>query len=123
LKPTVTFAGGQSIAGRHIPVQEDCSNPALLDTDGQVSCLWQAVLDLKKENAELKAKLQYMSVANLGGHPAVTFDGVNVYIRNGSNSTMTTNGVGNLILGYNESTNQSRTGSHNIVTGLYNEYT
>jgi len=32
----------------------------------------------------------------------VFFDGVNVHVRNGQGSTLTTNAVGNLIIGYNE---------------------
>ncbi|GCL61185.1 hypothetical protein [Pseudaquabacterium pictum] len=51
-------------------------------------------------------------------------NGANVFIRNGLGSTYSTgNGLGNLILGYNESRNQGaanpdvRTGSHNLIAG------
>ena len=48
--------------------------------------------------------------------------GANLHVRNGLGATQGINGVGNLIVGYNESRGQPaspdvRTGSHNIVTG------
>ncbi|MDJ0867908.1 MAG: hypothetical protein QNK03_17520 [Myxococcota bacterium] len=47
------------------------------------------------------------------------FSGMNVQILNGEGSTETTNGLGNLVVGYNEdaATAQERTGSHNLVVG------
>lgn len=57
-------------------------------------------------------------------------NGANVFIRNGLGSTYSTgNGLGNLILGYNESRNQGtanpdvRTGSHNLIVGSGANYT
>ena len=60
--------------------------------------------------------------------PTVRFTGVNVQVVSGSGFTEgTVNGTGNLIIGYNElrkSVNSPdvRTGSHNLVVGLYNNY-
>jgi hypothetical protein len=55
------------------------------------------------------------------------FTGVNVQIVNGLGSTETTNGAGNLIVGYQEVGNEVeadlRTGSHNFVGGRSNNYT
>ncbi len=52
------------------------------------------------------------------------FSGCNVQINNGLASTETTNGKGNLIVGYNENTQTyARTGSHNIVVGGDHGYT
>lgn len=54
----------------------------------------------------------------------VLITGANVYIRNGLNGTMTSNGLGNLIVGYNEGRNQGtanpdvRTGSHNLIVAV-----
>lgn len=56
------------------------------------------------------------------------FDSVNVVVRNGTGSTATTNGVGNLVVGYNESRGASwegtdvRTGSHMVVVGTKLNY-
>ena len=55
----------------------------------------------------------------------ITFSGVNVHIVNGTGTTDgAVNGLGNLIVGYNEprGSGDSRTGSHNIVTGARNNY-
>ncbi len=55
----------------------------------------------------------------------ITFSGVNVQIVSGSGSTGgTKNGKGNLIVGYNETrgTGDDRTGSHNIIVGIKNNY-
>lgn len=54
----------------------------------------------------------------------VFLTGANLNIRNGAGATETTNGLGNLIVGYNESIpGFARTGSHNIVGGLHNDWT
>jgi len=64
----------------------------------------------------------------------VTFDaaahelvitGVNLRLRNGLGSTETTNGLGNLIVGYNEpreGEENVRTGSHNVVVGKQHQF-
>jgi hypothetical protein len=59
--------------------------------------------------------------------PNVTFHGVNVHIVNDSGSTAQINGLGNLIIGYDEvgptplSTGE-RNGSHNLVMGSLNKF-
>jgi len=55
----------------------------------------------------------------------ITFDGVNVHITNGSGTTSgTVNGLGNLIVGYNETrgAEDDRSGSHNIIVGLQHNF-
>ena len=55
----------------------------------------------------------------------IVFSGANVQIHNGSSDQETTNGLGNLTIGYNpDSLGASfRTGSHNLVLGKDNNYT
>src|SRR6266540_3040754 len=55
------------------------------------------------------------------------FTGTNVSVLNGLGATHTTNGLGNLIVGYNEprlfeNEGSIRTGSHNVVGGTRNNY-
>merc|ERR1740136_640314 len=56
------------------------------------------------------------------------FDGCNVHIRNGRGMTATANGLGNVILGYNEVDDDNgnrrhvRTGSHTLVIGPSHSY-
>src|SRR5262249_20594250 len=52
--------------------------------------------------------------------------GANLRIVNGLGSTETTNGLGNLIVGYNEprgGSDDGRTGSHNVVVGKEHNFT
>ncbi|MCP4135534.1 MAG: hypothetical protein GY754_31485 [bacterium] len=68
------------------------------------------------------------------GQPTIQFSGMNVQIVNGTGYTNgvdsnydteeTVNGVGNLIVGYNEARSFAsiKTGSHNIVLGVNNNY-
>jgi hypothetical protein len=74
---------------------------------------------------DLETKTAAMSATEVEGKAAVVFTAVNVFIQNGEGDTETTNGTGNLIMGYNESplTNPTRTGSHNLVVGIDHEYT
>ncbi|RWX46827.1 hypothetical protein H206_03567, partial [Candidatus Electrothrix aarhusensis] len=49
--------------------------------------------------------------------------GANLHIRSGSGATNgNVNGLGNLIVGYNESNDDIKTGSHNLVIGKYHSY-
>jgi hypothetical protein len=81
--------------------------------------------------AALEYKLQYIS----GGPNEVVITGANLRIVNGLGDTATTNGLGNLIVGYNESRQEvpdcsptnpfcidTRTGSHNLVVGRFNRF-
>jgi hypothetical protein len=74
--------------------------------------------------ASLEYKLQYIS----GGVNEVVITGANLRIVNGLGSTDTTNGLGNLIVGYNESRipdglgPDNRMGSHNVVVGKRNNF-
>jgi hypothetical protein len=51
--------------------------------------------------------------------------GVNLHIRNGQQETHTANGLGNLIVGYNEPRSRgtnTRTGSHHVVIGMRHNF-
>jgi hypothetical protein len=73
----------------------------------------------------LEDKTASMSTATIQGQSSVVFEGVNLHVRNGNGSTESTNGTGNLIVGYDEEQNFSsdKSGSHNIVYGSENNYT
>ena len=78
--------------------------------------------DLAQRVADLEYKLQYVT----GGPNEVVITGANLRIVNGLGTTGTTNGLGNLIVGYNESRvsfgTDIRTGSHNVVVGTENNF-
>ena len=92
-------------------------------TKGEVDAMMAA---LESRVEALETKLASVSLEN-GGEEFI-FTGVNVHVRDGSGDTDgTVNGLGNLIVGYNEDTSiggtETRTGSHNLVLGAENEYT
>jgi len=81
----------------------------------------------------LQNKTQFMTASTAG--QSTTFTACNVYVQNGLGATNgnpaspigpgsgSTNGLGNLIIGYNASVGFARTGSHNLVLGDANGYT
>src|SRR5712692_520741 len=96
-----------------IPLQFAAARPADLQTQ---------VKELTDRVQELEAKLACLSKDG----DNVVFDKCNVYIRSGSGKTDgEVNGLGNLIIGYNETTSENikRTGSHNLVIGPEHAYT
>jgi hypothetical protein len=91
------------------------------------------------EEAQLKALLKYVNVqaSGVAGKPTVQFSGANVQVVNGAGRTASTNGEGNLVIGYDENTGVERgiafnkgtplagkqTGSHNLILGYEQEFT
>ena len=83
--------------------------------------LQSQVKDLMDRVRALEAKLACMSKDG----DEVVFENCNVSIRNGGGKTdSAVNGLGNLIIGYNEGAgeNVKRTGSHNLVIGPEHAY-
>lgn len=76
------------------------------------------------EQEALKDVLPYVKfvASGVGGKPTIQFSGVNVQIVNGGGKTYTTNGAGNLVLGYDEGVG-AQTGSHNLVLGAEQTFT
>jgi len=76
---------------------------------------------LESENSALKAR--FSGVYRDGD--TLIFEGMNLRVVNGQKTTATTNGVGNLIIGYNEDTGlaEARTGSHYLIVGTNNDWT
>ncbi len=78
---------------------------------------------LQTRATTLEAKTAPLSLSG----PDLTFSGVNVHIVDGTGSTSSTSGLGNLIIGYNKAGNDQgsgdvRTGSHNLILGDQNNY-
>jgi hypothetical protein len=61
--------------------------------------------------------------AGIGGKPTVQFSGVNVQVVSGAGKTTTINGLGNLVIGYDENTGHLQTGSSNLVLGEQQTFT
>jgi hypothetical protein len=77
---------------------------------------------LEKRIKALEVKLKFLSTyLDASGRPTVEIRGANLRVVNGTGSTATTNGLGNLIVGYNEGRGggqaNHRDGSHNLMVG------
>jgi hypothetical protein len=83
-------------------------------------------LTLAQRVAALESKLRF--VTRSGRNMFIT--GANLHLVNGLGETTTTNGLGNLIVGYNESREEIEidfgpdicTGSHNVVVGRFHDF-
>ncbi len=100
--------------------------------EGRIGNLENNVSILEGTTSSHESSINYLSElfdgvtrgSNTDGYDTITFSGVNIQIVNGQASTYTANGLGNLIVGYNErrSSGNSRTGSHNIIAGFEHNY-
>src|SRR5262245_1894890 len=81
--------------------------------------------ELTSEQRDILAHMRMVYAGGGGGPgvPTIVFEGVNVQIANGTGSMETTNGRGNLIVGYQIAGPIPRGGSHNIVVGDDHAYT
>lgn len=81
--------------------------------------LWQIVNLWGRVGALERTLTHVTSVTGAGGLPEVVITGANLRLVNGLRATATTNGLGNLLVGYNEPRQGENvhTGSHNVVVG------
>ena len=84
----------------------------IIELQGQVEALQASVIPGLSD---------HVSVVN---DETVLFSEVNLQVVNGQGTTSSVNGLGNLIVGYNESDSLTteRGGSHNLVMGRWNQY-
>ena len=79
-----------------------------------------------EEAATLKGILPCIKSVSEGidKKPTVQFHGCNVQIVNGEGKTNSTNGAGNLVIGYDENPDaRPQTGSHDLILGQNQEFT
>src|SRR5262249_59496226 len=105
--------------------------------DGAVDTLQIADDEIQGQVDLLKDKLSHFSIQTIDGYYSVVLTGANLHIRNGLGATngnpgtpnpedatvTAVNGLGNLIVGYDEKPYWAvRTGSHNILVGYAPSY-
>jgi len=91
------------------------------DHSTEIAALRAEVHELATRVAALSSLLQHFSREGND----VIIEGANFHVRNGTGATAgAVNGLGNLVIGYNEarSTGATRTGSHNVVVGSEHDY-
>jgi hypothetical protein len=93
------------------------NDPTVQQLQAQVAALQQTVATLQKSIIPL---LTVVSVDP--AHSLVQFRGVNVQIVNGMGTTTTTNGAGNLIIGYNEDDSLARGTCTVSVEGMFDTF-
>ncbi len=99
--------------------------------DARVDALEARIEELEALVVTLEARIvpdlsTYLRIGTHNGQPAALFEAVNVMVVNGTGSTAgATNGLGNLIVGYDEFGGNPRdikSGSHNLVVGTEHSY-
>ncbi len=98
---------------------------AIATNTGKITTNTSAIATNGGKITVLETLTQNMKRETINGKLAVTFTGVNVHVRSGTGSTGgTINGLGNLIVGYDEarSTGTDKSGSHNIIIGTRHNY-
>ena len=97
----------------------------------RVDALQARIEELEALVATLEARIvpnlaTYLRIGTHNGQPAALFEGVNVMVVNGTGTTQgATNGLGNLIVGYDEfggNPRDNKSGSHNFVVGTEHSY-
>jgi hypothetical protein len=87
--------------------------------EGPDRTLWQLINLWRRVNVLERTLTHVTSVTGAGGLPEVVITGANLRLVNSLRATATTNGLGNLLVGYNEPREGENvhTGSHNVVVG------
>lgn len=120
---------GEDFAPEGIMVNSVELTAFLMEMQATILTLQAEVASLQNEVDSLEAGLvpglaNYVTVDTDAGQ--VVFSGANVHINNGLSSSYDTNGLGNLIVGFNEpspNVELERSGSHNLIMGATNDYT
>jgi len=110
-----------NIATNTSDIATNTGDIATLQTD-----LGDNTTDIASNTADIGTLNTTFTGVSRGGTPdTLTFSGMNVQLIDGTGDTYgAVNGLGNLIVGYNENSyGATRTGSHNLVIGFEHEYT
>jgi len=154
------FTAGSPAIAAEVNENFDSLKTSINDNDAKIAALRQTIADLQSElskakfaistvqNSNIMAMEPYVTLASTSYGPKILFYGVNIQLVNNTGSTSTPNGLGNLIVGYdnqsfatiyfcthgnykNETdctangynwTTSSKSGSHNIIVGDENSY-
>jgi hypothetical protein len=121
----LTLVGSALAETTTVCVPEAPSKP-LVSTNTKGECPPKGSKPIKYKSVTLPdpALLSHINYVEkgVGAKPTIQFSGANVQIVNGEGKTTTTNGQGNLVIGYDDSPGE-QTGSHNLVLGEQQTFT
>jgi hypothetical protein len=125
-KPLLTFGVGfcaavGALSLTHLgPVQAQSPGVNLAALVAKVNALTAQNTALQGRVTALETKTAPLSVSG----SLLKIEGVNVQIDDGTGATSSASGLGNLTIGYNElvGVGDTRTGSHNLILGMWNSY-
>ncbi len=124
-----TFTSGTTAKSGEVNANFAALVSAVTALEGQVATQQSEITALQANNALLLDQYLTISSGTIEGlaGPHVILTGANLHIRNGSGATSTINGVGNLVVGYNEEVvfglePGDRGGSHNLIVGPEHRY-
>ena len=117
-----------TLQGRVNSLQSTVNNLQSTNTalNNQITTLQSKLINVIALNPYVSVDATHQQNGVAGPH--ITFRGANVHIVNGLNSTTSVNGLGNLIIGYDEVPGSGlgptdRGGSHNLVIGPFHAFT
>jgi hypothetical protein len=125
---TALFLGGASTAwGASVTLCVPSSAGGTVTSAGGAGCSSGTPVQLPSSSAEQRTLidvLPYLSFSSSGidGKPTIQVSGANLQIIDGSGSTTSVNGTGNLVIGYDESPG-TQTGSHDLILGTKDSFT
>ena len=126
----MVVASGALAAGLQVCVPEKGGATLKTPTAGVCKAKYTKSELPSAEQSTILAHMKY-EVTGVAGKPTIRISGVNVQVVNGEGKTQTTNGEGNLVIGYDENSGAFRenqlpgvqSGSHNLIVGLEQEFT
>jgi hypothetical protein len=127
--PDLYICVGEDGKARFVPPSTDCNENketpmglySSATVDEKFSEMESRIANLEGQVAELQSLLSHFS----RNDDDVYITGANLNIVNGVGSTSSVNGLGNVIIGYNETRGDgpdNRSGSHMLVVGMENNY-
>ncbi len=97
-----TFSAGSPAKAADVNGNFTAVKTAVDDSQVQIDALKAQVATLQAQLNNVLAINQYLSLQQVNSQPTIRVSGANLQVVNGANDTATSNGKGNLIIGYDE---------------------